>query len=300
MNQLATYFSIDYLKNAKDKVDAKVDELKPNYDEAALSNLLFRTPLDKTNDNSTHAHLQAINTHLNKFFREDEDPRLVKRECLCLELSKSITLFDHLTNLLGIDGGMYGDNFIASQNFYLDAISSYKNYVPSFYQGDINFSCIPLKLRLAIEVYFKNIIGYEYSKQEILTGKRKGKTLDYPLSISDLLRFFSDKKYKKYVKLPINIEIVKDINYWSNNLMHTGVISFAWQNLTAIELLHPLFYTKHENGSLSIDGFNYLDLNQDQQALAKDLNIFLSDNHKKVDVQLFKHGKKPREGMFYY
>jgi len=195
---------------------------------------------------------------------------------------------------------VYGDNFIASQNFYLDAVGSYKKHVPNFYQGDMNFACIPLKLRLAIETYFKNMIGYASSTQEFLTGRRKGDISPYPLSISDLLRFFENKNYSKYIKSPVNLGVLRDINYWSNNLMHTGIISFAWQNLSAIDYLSPLFYTKHENGYIHLEGFNYFSPDHDQSELARDLSDFLSDRTKKISVYYFKFTEKPFEGAFFY
>jgi hypothetical protein len=164
----------------------------------------------------------------------------------------------------------------------------------------MEFACIPLKIRLAIEIYFKNMIGYVSAEQTYLSGPRAGETLPYPLSISDLLKFFEYKFYKKYIKLPIEISILRDINYWTNNLMHTGVISFAWQNLTAIDLLHPLFYTKHENGTLHIEGFNYLSPDYELNALEKDLNKFLSTKTKRVYVKLLDIQDTPIEGAFYF
>lgn len=297
MHELARHFMLEHLKEARGRVQAKFDELKPDYDDATLSKLLFRTPLDRTNDDSKLAHLQAIRIHLDYLL--EQDPKLVKVDSLHLEFSKSLTLFERFTGMLGTTSGTHGDYFLTSQQLYRDAIGSYKNFVACTYQGDLDFSYIPIKLRLAIEIYFKNMIGFNDAKVEIPQDRKPSIAKDYPLSIAELLKFFSHKKYKKYAKLPIDLEIVRDINYWSNNLVHSGVISFAWQNLAAVDFLDPLFNIQHENGNLSTEGFNYLDLNYKIEDLADDLGRFLS-RRQKVTINLSPRMQRPVEGSFYY
>lgn len=296
MSPIVQLIQMDFMRAVKEKVDAKHEEIKPSFTDVELSRLIYREQFDPNNKNFTAAHIQSIKRQLDRLYNED----YFKTDEIFLEFSKSITLFDQFTKILKIDGGTYGDNFIASQNFYLSAVGACKSHVPNFYQGSMEFACIPLKLRLAIEIYFKNMIGYLSSSQEILTGKRKGEVILFPLSIADLLNFFSDKRYKKYCKLPLDIQILKDINFWSNSLVHTGIISFAWQNLEAIELLKALFYTKHENGSIHIEGFNYLSSGFTQDDLEKDLNSFLSNTSRKVNIRLLRFSNKPIEGAFYY
>lgn len=296
MSQLAKLIQMDFMQTVKEKVDEKYNEIKPSFTDLELSSLIYRGQLNPNNKDLIAAHTQSIKRQLDRLYSED----FFKVDEIFTEFSKSITLFDQFTKTFKIDGGIYGDNCIASQNFYLDAVGSCKSHVPKFYQGNMDFACIPLKLRLAIEIYFKNMIGYISSSQEFLLGKRKGDVTLYPLSIADLLSFFANKKYKKYCKLPIDIEILKDISFWSNSLVHTGIISFAWQNLEAVELLKPLFYTKHENGSIHIEGFNYLSPDFSQEELEKDLNNFLSNRSRKVSVKLFPFSEKPIEGAFYY
>lgn len=284
------------MRAVKEKVDAKYDEVKPSLSDSELSKLLFRGQLDPNNDKLISAHIQCIHKQLNNIYNGD----YYRKEEVFHEFSKSITLFDKLTSTFDIDGGVYANNFIVSQNFYLDAISSCKKGVPNFYQGDMGFACIPLKLRMAVEVYFKNMIGYESSKQKVLYGRNKERVNPYPLSIADLLRFFTHRDYKKYIKSPVDLKIISDINYWSNHLVHTGVVSFAWQNLEAIDLLKELFYTRHENGGIHIEGFNYLSPDYNQHDLAADLGKFLSNDRIEVGINLIQFTKKPIEGAFYY
>ncbi|MGE8361410.1 hypothetical protein [Pseudomonas sp.] len=296
MSDIVALLRMNFMLGVKEKVDAKYEEIKPSFTNAELSKLIYKRQLTSSDEELKAAHIQSIKRQLDKIYSQGS-PNL---DGIFLEFSKSITLFDELTKALQIEGGTYGDNFIASRDFYLSAVRSFAAYVPIFYQGDMEFACIPLKLRLAIEVYFKNMIGYIASTQEFLSGKKIGNVAPYPLSIADLLRFFSDMRYSKYCKLPIDIDILKNINFWSNNLVHTGVISFAWQNLEAVELLEPLFRAAHEDGRSHLKGFNYLSAGFALSDLEKDLNEFLSNKSRKVSVKLSLPLNKPIEGEFYY
>ena len=295
MNQISKLLLTNSMQAAKEKVDEKYNELKPSFTDSELAHLIYKNHIDPNNKELTSAHIQSIKKQLDRLYSEENF-----KDEIFLEFSKSITLFDQSTKALQLVAGTYADQFIASRYFYLDAIGSCKVNVLNFYQGSMEFACIPLKLRLAIEIYFKNMIGYISSSQEFLSGASKGKTTLYPLSISELLNFFSHKKYKKYCKLPIDIEILKAINFWSNTLVHTGVISFAWQNLGAIQLLQPLFNKMHEDNRIHIEGFNYLSPKFSQDDLEKDLNSFLTNSSRKVNIKLSSFSKKPFEGAFYY
>lgn len=122
MNQIATLINMDFMQAVKEKVDEKYGEINPSFEDSQLSRLLFREQLDPKNIELTHAHIQVIHKQLNRLYSDE----FLKVEAIFLEFSKSITLFDSITRILEIDGGVCGDNFIASQNFYLDAISSCK------------------------------------------------------------------------------------------------------------------------------------------------------------------------------
>lgn len=285
------------LRDAKNKIEA-IRRDSEVLDDVSFSRGLFRGGIRSGDETVIAAHLQSIDVQLGRIL--DSSHELLKMEALCLEFNKGITLFDRLTGSIGLDGGAFGDNFIASQDLYLAAISSYKKLVTVFHQGDMEISLMPLKLRLAIEIYFKNMIGYVSAKSVALSGRFKDKVSIYPLQISELLRFFSDKRYRKYAKLPVNLGIVSDINFWSNNLVHTGIVSFPWQSLSAVDLLAPLFNTRRDDGGLSIQGFNYLDLKYSQEELVRDLNFFISKNGRRVEVRCEKRSNRPIEGMFYY
>jgi len=155
----------DSLIEAKERIRGKYGDKIVFYNNEELSKNLLRESLDRHSVNSINAHLQALNYQLTKII-ENEGVHL-KTNSVYLAFSKGITLFDRLTDAIEMDGNVFGDNFIVSQSLYLDAISSFTKNVTNFHQGDLNFSYIPMKLRLAIEFYFKNMIGYVGAKKHI-------------------------------------------------------------------------------------------------------------------------------------
>jgi len=101
MNHLATLIEMDFMRAVKEKVDAVYDEVKPSFEGEKLSKLIFRGQLDRKNIEVTHAHIQVIHDQLDRLYASD----FLKTKAVLLEFSKSITLFERITNSLGIDGG---------------------------------------------------------------------------------------------------------------------------------------------------------------------------------------------------
>lgn len=290
------FIMMSIMDEFKFAINEKYKQINTSFTNKELSELLFRESIFSHHENYTSAHIHTIHQQLEILSNEP----FLKHDILQLEYCKSLTLFNSITESLNTNARVYGDNFIASCNFYYDSIGSYKNYISSYYQGDMNFSCIPLKIRLAIEIYFKNMIGYISSVQEILTGKKKGEICDYPLSISKLISFFQKEENNKYLdSFPVELSILQDINFWANNLVHTGIISYAWQNIAAIEFIKPLFKTRIDNITFHMEGFNYLSPNYKQEDLISDLNSFLSTKFRRVTVSCEIFKDKPLEGAFY-
>lgn len=297
MSDIRLLLNLQGLHDAKEKIDRINKDAIP-LSELDISKHLFGGDISPKNKTVVAAHLHALGKQLNSILDASADD--LKTDELYLEFSKGLTAFDRATGAIGLTDNTFGDQFIASQNIYLSAVSSYKRGVPNFYQGDLNLSLVPLKLRLAIEIYFKNMIGFSGAKSEVLRGEQKGRISNYQLKISEILSFFAHKKYRKYANIPAEMSIIQDINYWSNNLVHTGIISYPWQSLTAIDMLHPLFHTKRENGKLNLEGFNYLDLTHKQSDLISDMNKHLSKSRIKVEISCFKRTHRPIEGAYYY
>jgi len=138
MNQHAKLIQMNFMQTVKENVDKKYNEIKPSFTDLELSHLIYRGQLNPNNKDLIAAHTQSIKRQLDRLYSEE----LFKEDEILTEFSKSITLFDQFTKTFKIDGGAYGDNFIASQNFYLDAVGSCKSLVPNFYQGSMDFACI--------------------------------------------------------------------------------------------------------------------------------------------------------------
>ncbi|WP_447878459.1 hypothetical protein [Serratia fonticola] len=297
MRELIRFMDLSFLNEARDNCNKKSDYLDRKLTELEFSKNLFRIPLDKKNYKSISAHLQSLHKWLNDILDEEKNKNY-KTDQLYIEFKKNISIFDNYTNVLGMTGYIQADNFITGNSFYRDAVASYMKPIPQFYIGDYDIACIPIKLRMAIECYIKNMIGFISAKQIILNGKKKGKESDYVISISKLLQFFQDDEYKKYANLPVNPSILQDINYWANSFMHTGVTLFPWQSLSAIELLEPMFKHWNESKKFSLHGFNSLNMEHSFNDLVKDLNTFLSSDHKKVEITLLPRSKYPTEGVY--
>ena len=295
MKELLTALQIQNLCLIKDVI-SRTTEAEEEITPEQLSNYLFRREVRDRDKSVISAHLTTIESQLEKILNPEN--RHFKHEGLFLEYSKGITRFNELTMSIPVEGGTLADNMIIGQHFYQSARSAYM-MAAVLYQGNLDISIIPIKLRLAIEVYFKNLIGFSSAKGTYLSGRRKGKEFNFPLQISDLLSFFSHEKYKKYADFPVSISILKDINFWSNKLIHTGLISYPWQSIAAVELLEPLFKTKLDDGRWNLEGFNYLNLDFSQDQLACDLGEYLSTPRVNVVVDCFERGGRSVEGAYY-
>lgn len=275
---------------------SRESETKEKITPEKLSDYLFRRDVSNGDKSVISAHLTTIENQLEKILNPENEH--FKHEGLFLEYSKGITRFNDLTKSIPVEGRTLADNMIISQHFYQSARSAYMA-ASVRYQGNLDISIIPIKLRLAIEVYFKNMIGFSSAKITYLKGRRKGEESNFPLKISQLLSFFADIRYKKYANLPIPISILKDINSWSNKLIHTGFISYPWQSIAAVELLEPLFKTHLENDNWNLEGFNYLNLDFTKNQLTKSLGEYLSNSTASVVVDCFERSERPIEGCYY-
>ncbi len=280
------------IKNIISRESETTEEIPPE----KLSNYLFRRDVSDGDKSVISAHLTTIEKQLENILNLEN--KYFKHEGLFLEYSKGITRFNSLTRSIPVDGGTLADNIIISQHFYQSARSAYMT-TPVLYQGNLDISIIPIKLRLAIEIYFKNMIGFSSAKITYLKGRKKGVELNFPLNISQLLSFFADSRYKKYANLPISISILKDINSWANKLIHTGFISYPWQSIAAIELLRPLFQTHLDNKHWNLEGFNYLNLDYTKNQLTQSLNEYLSSPTASVVVDCAERSNMSIEGSYY-
>ena len=280
------------LQEITEKVNEKYKEISPDFSDIELSNLLFGKTKKKDNNKIIPAHVQAIKKQLDLINEESFE----KNRVVIHEFCSSIAWFNRFNNTFQLNGGTYRSNYLTSRDCYVDALQAIRS-MPQFYQGSIEFARIPVMLRLAIEIHFKNMLGIQAVYQ------KKGEAEDrYDISISNLLDFFGKAAGKKFCNLPIDIQIIQNINYWSNSFIHSGVLNYAWQSLQAIDFLAPLFKIEHENGGYSLEGYNYLSPDFSQDEIIKDLENFLSHKRKNIQIRIDyeKFSEEPLEGQFYY
>ncbi|KHS76247.1 hypothetical protein RC79_06565 [Pectobacterium brasiliense] len=298
MNQteLKIFLGRSFLTEAKEKCEHEKNKifLDEKLTEIEILKHVFNDDFRVKNKKLISAHLQALHTQLQKILSPELESTF-KIEGLFVEFAKGITIFDHITKTLEMQGGTYGDNRVFSNNFYYDASRAIQKRPHPFYQGDLEIACIPMKLRLAIELYIKNMIGFKGAKKK----NRIGKVVNHTVKISELLNFFQDKYFIKYVNLPVSIDTLKVINTWSNKFIHSGVIPLPWQSLTAIDMLYPLFNIWRDDKEFSLNGFNFINLNHSQDEMLKDLNLFLSEKSKSIiTVELSPRCERPFEGVY--
>lgn len=166
-------------------------------------------------------------------------------------------------------------NYISSQDFFLNAKFAYfsNKYYPDITGRNFNISAMPTIIRQSIEIKIKEILGI------IHITKNDGSFKFIP--ISKLIDFIVEDK--KYFNLPLNAEVLKYINVWTNTFTHSGITPFIWQSLEAVDAIEKLFSIK-ENESINIEGFKFKNENVEIKELKEDLDkkfncIFYLENN---------------------
>lgn len=188
-------------------------------------------------------------------FHQYYDSVLVEADLLLL--SKELILDVHLLNKISknrlkLDGSSCRDHYVPSIQFFLHAKFSCftnKNIIETTNRNFL-FSSMPTLIRQAIEIKMSGMIGLEG-----VTNTNGGFKL---VGISKILDFFNDEG-KNFLNLPLPIATLTAINSWTNGFTHTGVTTFCWQSLEAIDLIEPLFEIKDkESRACCINGFSYI------------------------------------------
>lgn len=222
------------------------------------------------------------NSKFNQFYKNaltEEDLSLLTRELIC-----DITFLDQISGgRLALDKRVYRENYLYSQQFFLNAKFSYftKKYIAEQNGRNFDFSIMPTLIRQSIEIKLKNMIGLD--KVEKVSGGFKF------VPISALLDFFSNNP--EFIYFPVCIDLLKAINTWTNTFVHTGILPFCWQSLEAVDLIEPLFSIEDDmTGHYSIYGFTYLKENVSlidiQVALNKHFNATFTLNEKSVEGRI--------------
>ncbi|WP_461535173.1 hypothetical protein [Spongorhabdus nitratireducens] len=208
------------------------------------------------------------NSQFNSYYSNiltESDLILLTQELIC-----DTSILDQISgNMLKLNNKISRSNYLASHQFFLHAKFSYftKKFIAETTTRNFNFSSMPTLIRQAIEIRVKNMIGLE--KVEKVGGGFKF------IPISKLLDFFGEND--KYLEIPVSIEVLKNINTWTNTFVHTGVVPFCWQSLEAVDLIEDFFPTKDEKtGSLDLHGFTYLSKDVDLEDIKNDLDKYFN------------------------
>lgn len=130
-----------------------------------------------------------------------------------------------------------------------------------FYNQNPILPSTVILLRQSIETKFLQSFGIE---------KFKRNRSDAIVSISKILNFCKSKKDK--ISIPVDVDLIIDINKWCNHYVHTGNFSFyTWEIEWAHHILKPLFqFNEH---SISIDKNYFHNDNGFYKELKENLNI---------------------------
>lgn len=98
-----------------------------------------------------------------------------------------------------------------------------------------NVYSIPFKLRVAIELKIKSIIGF-LSCDITRNGNTKVNTSEFPVTmiIQELIKL-------KCLELPCNLQSIANIYTWSCSFCHTGKKEYLWMSMKALEILSRIF-----------------------------------------------------------
>lgn len=111
-------------------------------------------------------------------------------------------------------------------------------------------------VRLTIEVCGKNILGY-YS----ITDTKGNRPRNINTQIAwDYIKF--DQLNEKRIQLPVDVDVVLEIEKWTNRYIHTGYIQPIYLVETALHLLEPFVYPVNReagyDGRVKYAGTSYI------------------------------------------
>lgn len=162
------------------------------------------------------------------------------------------------TTLNDIDLGMnmmsFGQTRIAENAFYHLAVSpllsnTYKT-IDQIAGRVFDTYSIPFKLRAALELKLRSIIGFE--KYEIIQDEKTIHTSrELPFS-----RILKELQSIDCLELPCSLANIKNVYQWACNFCHTGEKEYLWLTMKALELVSPLFiYPEQKKVQVDIQKF---------------------------------------------
>jgi hypothetical protein len=133
-----------------------------------------------------------------------------------------------------------------------------------------NQSSVPHKLRLAIELKIKSMIGFAKIEKIEKNGQRREVTFPTSAILNALTK-------SEVIDIACDPSEIKKIYEWACGFTHTGRSDFIWMDLIAFNYLSPIFdgQGKLEKISSGDACYNYIKSGQDIFDLERELNNLL-------------------------
>ena len=166
-------------------------------------------------------------------------------------LSDSIVLFEHWGARRAAVPGVFGvwkSEFAHLVNFYNGARQTiYGHGSFGLSHSDNHAELAAATIRQAVEIRLRRAFGL-IGKEAIRDGAF------HPVAISELLEVLED--HRTSVQMPVPLHNLIRINSWSNLLLHSGILTYAWTMPRVLDYLRPLLVGGGEKarGQWTIDG----------------------------------------------
>ena len=205
-----------------------------NYNDNILTKAVFFGCIEDVISNREADHFYDANAYLFRRYA----PKACSLTTSSSSLHENFTTRFHGDSLLllqqhnkcrGQDDFEYGHWAASLQQFF----HLYQQSTNAVFGGSISDASIgAATIRLAIEARLKRAVGIfalENRKSGRITGVKMG-------SIFKILAL-----QRNDYRIAVDLDIIKTIYTWSNNYIHTGMLSPAWLNFYAHELIDPMF-----------------------------------------------------------
>lgn len=166
-------------------------------------------------------------------YHEDDNNELVK---LFISDIEQFTTLDRVD--LGLGRSTWAQSRIGENAFFHLANSpllphTYKSI--DQHAGDVfDIYSIPFKLRIALELKLKTIIGFESCTITQNGKKTTSKELPFTNTLNRLIKI-------NCLKTPCSLQNIQNIYQWACNFCHTGEKEYIWITMKALDLVSPLF-----------------------------------------------------------
>lgn len=153
----------------------------------------------------------------------------------------SLLLLQQHNTFAGTDDFDYGNRAASLQRFF-HLFQQSRNAILGENISDTSIGAATI--RLSIEARLKQAVGI-FDVRNNTTGRVTS------VKMSNI--FLVLARRKQDYKIAVSLDIIKTIYNWSNNYIHSGMLSPAWLNFYAHELMDPMFVPNSLNEGVNWD-----------------------------------------------